>query len=438
MRRWASDLARANRGTFDSGAWSMAGHGVVVEHDDLDEIRELMPDVARDGGLVLSIVEREAVGGGFESWMDSIPEGTPTLIYLEPGRWVGTADDDEQVLPPEPTHDEAMAYGFRATLAKFMDSALRELPVVLVTVLQSFRQLDPLLRREGRFDRRVKLPRSSDEVLGKVFLQETGASVFDESLSAQPSRLGAVLRAEFRDSRRRSLLRQALRRRAWREGRPVGLADLVEFAVYGTGDEDEKAHTVDERWPAAVHEAGHALVGWLDSRDRVPPVYVSVTDRGGYLGIVVPPYDAHEQITDNRTRLDVVHEIRVRLAGRAAEHLILGADRTSARGSLCDFESASSLACDLLGRWGHAPEVESDLEASSNLAVVIGKPTASEYAHVETMLRGFLQAQFLWVLDLLRANQATLERIAQALASRGVLFQHELEDLKDAGRKIAA
>lgn len=63
--------------------------------------------------------------------------------------------------------------------------------------------------------------------------------------------------------------------------------------------------------------------------------------------------------------------------------------------------------------------------------MVYGKASPSEHAHVEGLVRSFLQAQFIEVLELLRANRPLLERIAHALAERGMLFQHDLEALAE-------
>lgn len=50
-------------------------------------------------------------------------------------------------------------------------------------------------------------------------------------------------------------------------------------------------------------------------------------------------------------------------------------------------------------------------QSASNLAVVGDEPTASEIAHVETLVRKFLATEYQIVLDMLRANRPLLDQL---------------------------
>lgn len=149
--------------------------------------------------------------------------------------------------------------------------------MVIVVALKSFTHLDPALRRQGCFDRRLRLPALANEDLGRAFVAEMGASLCDATVTAdQPSGQPGPLRV-CRLAPARSLAPQALRRLQWREGRQVSFNDLVLFATYGTLDEEEVPRTAAQRRIPAIHEAGHALVACLEADRRSLPVYVSVS-----------------------------------------------------------------------------------------------------------------------------------------------------------------
>ncbi len=376
------------------------------------------------------VVEPEDVVSGLESWLESSQAGTPTLVYLAPGRWSGgTSGDDDTGLPPEPAHDDDAASGFRKALRHALKNGIKDRPVVVLTTIASPQQLDFSLRHQHGFDRRIKWPKVDDAVIGSLFLEETGKSLFDASVQSQPNLIGAVVRNECDSWRSRSLLQQALRRRAWREQCPLQLADLLDIAIWGTVEEDAKPQT-DTEWRAhAAHEAGHAIVMWLTSRDADAPAYCSVSYRDRYFGVVVPSYESHESLANDMSCADAVHRIRALLAGRAAEYLLLGADRISAGGASQDLKEATRLAGSMFGKWGLSPDSTSPTAVASNLAVIVGEPTQTESAHVEGLVRSFLQDHFLHVLEFLKSHRALLERIVDALVRKGVLFQSDLEAL---------
>jgi ATP-dependent Zn protease len=178
----------------------------------------------------------------------------------------------------------------------------------------------------------------------------------------------------------------------------------------------------------AIHEAGHALVAALDGPRGTIPVYVSARPRNDHAGIVVPPYDGVAE-GEEHTYADRVHRIRVGLAGRAAEQLVLGADQVSATGARSDLLRVYSLACELFVANGHSPERSSEAAVASNLAILHGQVAEADLARAEALCRGFLQTQYLAVLALLRQQRAVLDRLIAALMARGVLFQEDVRQL---------
>lgn len=106
------------------------------------------------------------------------------------------------------------------------------------------------------------------------------------------------------------IVREA-RRRARREGRPLGWADIDKALRAGREDMPQ-----DMRWRVAVHEAGHALVYLTLRHGRI--TLMSVEAAHG--GVVHVEAEAHVLETESW----VMAGITGRLAGRAAEELVFG------------------------------------------------------------------------------------------------------------------
>ncbi len=221
-----------------------------------------------------------------------------------------------------------------------------------------------------------------------------------------------------------------MRRLQWREGRQVSFNDLVLFTTYGTLDKEEVPRTAAQRRIPAIHEAGHALVACLEADRRSLPVYVSVSQRNEMSGIVVPAYDQWEE-DEELTYADMVHRIRVGLAGRAAEHLVLGTPNVTFTGAPSDLRQAHATAAELFANNGHAPDLGNDAAVAATLTILQGHTVDAEYRRIENLCRQFLQAQYLSVLNLFRQHRALPDRITAALMTQGVLFREDLQTLLD-------
>lgn len=64
--------------------------------------------------------------------------------------------------------------------------------------------------------------------------------------------------------------------------------------------------------------------------------------------------------------------------------------------------------------------------SSGNLAVIVGKPSPSEQAHLEPLVRRFLDSEYRIVLATLAANRPLLDAITDRLKANAVLDQEEL------------
>ena len=155
------------------------------------------------------------------------------------------------------------------------------------------------------------------------------------------------------------------------------------------------------------------------------PEFVSVQTLDDSHGVVLPSV-AHVLAMDDPTVFDVVHGVRVSLAGRAAEVLVLGPLGASTSGCSGDLKNATALAYKLFGQWGCSPVMDF-ASAGSNLAVVIEHPVAATPQNLEKNVRSFLEEQFNVVLSQLTSNRDLLDRIVDSLMEQPVLVREDLE-----------
>ena len=208
--------------------------------------------------------------------------------------------------------------------------------------------LDPALLRPGRFDRRVTV--SPPDLTGRRQILEVhtrsvplGPDVdLDDVAAATPGMVGADLKNLVNEA---ALLAA---RRGHERVQPPDFSDALEKIVLGTVrgimlSPDEKERT-------AYHESGHALLGML-TPGADPVRKVSIIPRGRALGVTFQsPQTDRYGYSSKYLRGRIVGA----LGGRAAEDIVFGELTTGAES---DLEQVSSIARQMVGRWGMSDEV---------------------------------------------------------------------------------
>ena len=415
---------------FDSMAWSLAGHALLIEHTDSDEVMDWMPRIAAAAGMAWHVIAREDVIAQQDQWLPTTLTTSPSLFFLEAGFWVGNhclEDDNKTDFIGEAEGTAESAHAFRTRLARHLRDTLTHYPVVLITAVKKVSRLDIGLRRQGVFDRRLAMPALSLAQRGAVFLQQLGVHLCAPSLQDNLARIGALAQMEFPSLRMRNLALVALQRIAARRHGVLQFADIVQVAVYGILEQDGRVPDPVQLRSTAIHEAGHALVRMLAVDTADFPDYCSVIARGDTLGIVVASYESQLRADDDPTYAAMLHTIRVNVAGRAAEHVLLGPEHVSARGASEDLKAATATAYAMLGRYGLPLSLVTDNDVGANLAVVIDELATVQQERTATMIRTLLSEQYALVVTLLQQHQSLLEVLVEQLMLHHVLVREDLE-----------
>ena len=171
------------------------------------------------------------------------------------------------------------------------------------------------------------------------------------------------------------------------------------------------------------------MVSHLDSSTKTAPALCTAIKARDCHGRLVTSFEAPETQVDDPTVAHILHKIRVMLAGRAAEHLVLGVDATSAAGASADLDEATGLALHMFANWGIALGTGTSAAQAANLVTVTNDGTPADNPRILRLARQCLQVEFMKTTEILRQHRTYLDRIVQALCQQDVLVQEDFERL---------
>ncbi len=421
LQKWVQQLRLLRDGAHDQDHWAMAGRFVMLVHPYKSIQTKLLKLVAENSGFEFIEVEGESFMHKVLNGEDFDVNG-PSLVYVPQGAW-SAADPQEGVSSKD-------LQQFRRNLGDYLKQLTRSKQVVFATSGQSYNDISSELRTAGSIDRRFLIPRPSFFDIGNAFIERVGRGRCDDSLLDYPDRAGVLLSVEFDDERRQGLVAIGMQRIAYGESRKLTYDDLVHFGARGSGEIDlvpEQDEDMLRR--VAIHEAGHAIVAYLDSDGVNVPEYISVLPGHHFRGISVDSYGYVGEIYEKHTYEDLRHKIRVLLAGRAAESLILGRKKVGASGSNSDLINASSIALELMGACGFSHDIDFVDCSSRNLLVVDKESSQVEQSRIEKMARKYLGYQFKQVEGILGVGAGPLMMLSDMLMKKQVILQREFRDI---------
>ena len=295
--------------------------------------------------------------------------------------------------------------------------------------------LDKALLRPGRFDRRIVV--SKPDVKGRIDTLKVHAKnvKMDESVDFKELALataGAV-GADLANIINEGALM------AVRKGREfVSQKDLLESVevVFAGKEKKEKLLTPKEKKIVAYHEVGHALVAALQ-KNTLPIQRITIVPRtSGALGYVWQVPEEEKQL---ESKVELLEEIVICLAGRAAEELKFDSVTTGASN---DIEKATSIARTMVTMYGM-----SDKFGMVKLEGVTGEYldrrrvlncSSETETLVDAEVKNMIKESYEKALSLLKDNVSTLDAIAEVLIEKENLSGQEFMELfeKHQDRKL--
>ena len=308
-----------------------------------------------------------------------------------------------------------------------MDGFDNDSGVIVMAATNRVDMLDKALLRPGRFDRHVNvtLPERKDrlEILKVHFKGKPVEENVD--LEALAKKTAGSSGADLANIANEAAITAA------REGhKAISNKDVTEaFERVAIGPERKsKVMNEKERKITAYHEAGHAVVGHV-LPDSDPVHKVTIIPRGQTGGVTwfLPPEDrSYKNIYELK---DILARA---MGGRVAEKLIFGKDAITT-GASSDLKNVAELAKSMIVEEGMGDSTRNLVypsEATGYYTITAGKPYSEKTAElIDLEIKKLSDEAAKRAEEVLRANKAILDKLAEELLAHETLEEKELEPI---------
>jgi cell division protease FtsH len=300
--------------------------------------------------------------------------------------------------------------------------------VILIAATNRPDVLDPALLRPGRFDRRVVVSRPDIRGREGILQVHTRKIPLDDRVD-----LGVLAKASpgFSGADLANLVNEAALLAARHNQKLVTMHDFesAKDKVLMGAERKSMIITEEEKRLTAFHEAGHALVAAL--LPHTDPLHkVTIIPRGMALGVTqqLPSEETH-----NYVKPQIESRIAVCLGGRLAEEMVFGQISTGAQN---DIEQATELAHKMVCEWGMSESLGPLTYGRKEEAIFLGKEfnrhqdySEATALQIDAEIKRIVTRQYERAQAVLRENEATLVRVAEALLEHEVLDAEQLRQV---------
>jgi cell division protease FtsH len=343
-------------------------------------------------------------------------EKAPCIIFIDEIDAIGRARGKNMMM----SNDER-----ESTLNQLlveMDGFGTDTGIIVLAATNRPDVLDTALLRPGRFDRQITIDKpdvKGREAIFKVHLKPIKVSekVDIYKLAEQtPGFAGADIANVCNEA---ALI-------AARKGKTaVDMSDFQDAVdrVIGGLEKKNKIISPEEKRIIAYHEAGHAICGWY-LEHAYPLLKVTIVPRGtAALGYA--QYTPKEQYLYNTDQLN--DQISMTLGGRASEEIFFGKISTGAQN---DLQQITRIAYAMVTVYGMNDKIGNISYYDPNADQTFTKPYSDETAKlIDEEVRKLIDVEYSRTLSLLREKRSDVEKLAEALLQREVLFQSDVEAL---------
>jgi cell division protease FtsH len=288
--------------------------------------------------------------------------------------------------------------------------------------------LDPALMRPGRFDRQILV--NYPDIRGREAILQVHSKNKPLSDDVDLKDI-AKTTPGFTGADLENLLNEAALLAARKNLKAITMAEIKEANYKVMMGPEKKSRVISdkEKKLTAYHEAGHALaVRIVSTTVKVDRVTIIPSGRAGGFTSFKPEED--RQYT---TKAQLIEQIIVSLAGRAAEELMLGEIST---GAASDLKHANSIARNMITKYGMSDELSNLVFGDENDEVFLGK----SYAHtrnyseeisakIDIEIKRIINDAYNKAKEILTENKQRLEDVTTALLDKERLEADEFEEI---------
>ncbi|MBK7561057.1 MAG: ATP-dependent zinc metalloprotease FtsH [Chitinophagaceae bacterium] len=341
-------------------------------------------------------------------------EKAPCIIFIDEIDAIGRARGKNAMM----SNDER-----ESTLNQLlveMDGFGTDVGIIVLAATNRPDVLDTALLRPGRFDRQISIDKPDlvgREAIFKVHLMPIKISkkLDIHKLAEQtPGFAGADIANVCNEA---ALI-------AARKGKEA--VDMEDFQdavdrVIGGLEKKNKIISPEEKKIIAYHEAGHAICGWY-LEHAYPLLKVTIVPRGtAALGYA--QYTPKEQYLYNTDQLN--DQICMTLGGRASEEIFFSKISTGAQN---DLQQITRIAYAMVTVYGMNDKIGNISFYDPQQETTFTKPYSDETAKmIDQEVRKLIDEAYSRTKKLLTDKKADVEKLANALLEKEVLFQSDVE-----------
>ncbi|MEO7923673.1 MAG: ATP-dependent zinc metalloprotease FtsH [Chitinophagaceae bacterium] len=343
-------------------------------------------------------------------------EKAPCIIFIDEIDAIGRARGKNAMM----SNDER-----ESTLNQLlveMDGFGTDVGIIVLAATNRPDVLDTALLRPGRFDRQISIDKPDlvgREAIFKVHLKpiKISKTLDIHKLAEQtPGFAGADIA---------NVCNEAALIAARKNKEAVDMQDFQDAVdrVIGGLEKKNKIISPEEKKIIAFHEAGHAVCGWY-LEHAYPLLKVTIVPRGtAALGYA--QYTPKEQYLYNIDQL--TDQICMTLGGRASEEIFFNKISTGAQN---DLQQITRIAYAMVTVYGMNDKIGNISFYDPQQETTFTKPYSDETAKmIDQEVRKLIDDAYEKTKQLLREKKGDVEKLANALLEREVLFQSDVEAL---------
>lgn len=343
-------------------------------------------------------------------------EKAPCIIFIDEIDAIGRARGKNAIM----SNDER-----ESTLNQLlveMDGFSGESGIIVLAATNRPDVLDTALLRPGRFDRQISIDKpdlKGREHIFKVHLKpiKISTKVDIHKLAEQtPGFAGADIA---------NICNEAALIAARKGKEHVEMEDFQDAVdrVIGGLEKKNKIISPEEKRIIAYHEAGHAICGWF-LEHAYPLLKVTIVPRG-VAALGYAQYTPKEQYLYNTDQL--MDQICMTLGGRASEDIFFQKISTGAQN---DLQQITRIAYSMVTVYGMNTKVGNVSFYDPAAENQFTKPYSEETSKlIDEEVRLLIQTAYDKTKALLTEKREQVEKLAEALLDREVLFQSDVENL---------
>ncbi len=368
------------------------------------------------GSCVLFLDEIDAIGGSRTRGGGSMAIGGGIF-----GGMMGMGGLNQLLIEMDPPNIETGWFKKILRVLGLYHGRVQNQPVLTIGATNVPESLDAALLRPGRFDHRIHVAPPTDKYRGEVIEYYLNKIKYDPdiSISLLVYRMNGYTPVAIKHVINEAAIIACF------DGRDtVTYRDIVEAQdIHELGYRRESDLAPIERRRIAYHEAGHAVAAYY-LLERYFPAYVTIHQRSGLEGAEAFALPRPKETIKTHNKEELLAEIQVSLASRAAEELFLD---TNLDGVAGDLMHATRIATAYVGLYG----MDNSL-FSYGAFIEIGGSAGLNAPRLTERVEAVLQSQLRAVKRLLQEHREALIAVAEALIDRDELTAEDVKELIDA------